>query len=124
MQLLYEIIFLLTPDDRNGCIMGYALLAVACVADEQLGAEFSLPGRCDAVRDHGRLLNGICRRGRRGKRGESDESAENRRKVIVDHVLPSHRSTARGPVIVTSALEPPKACRNRACGARCGLMRF
>src|SRR5450755_4622644 len=102
MQLLYEIIFLLTPDDRNGCILGYALRAVACIADKQLGAEFSLPGRCDAVRDHGYLLSGICRSGQRGQSDQSDQSGGNSRKVIVEHVLPSHRSTARVPVIVTT----------------------
>src|SRR5271156_2103585 len=114
MQLLYEIIFLLTPDDRNGCIVGCALRAMARVADEQFGAEFSLPGRCDAVRDRGDLLCGIRRR---GQRGQNDQSAENSRKAIVDHVLPSHRSTARGLLTVTNALEPPKACRNQAFGA-------
>src|SRR5258707_11425675 len=67
MQLLYEIIFLLTPDDRSGCTSGYAVRAVAGVANEQLGAEDRL-GLSGISRRGPRghlngMLNGICRRG-------------------------------------------------------------
>ena len=57
MQLFHEVIFLLTPDHRNGCISAHARHAVACVANTQLGAEFSIRPR---IWDD---LSGICRRG-------------------------------------------------------------
>ena len=75
MQLLCEKFFLLTPDDWSGCIFGYAIVAMACVANQQLGAEFGL--RVRTWDD----LSGICRR---GQRGQNDQSGENSRKVIVD----------------------------------------
>src|SRR2546430_1826722 len=67
MQLLYHIIFLLTPDDRNVCTFGYASVAVADIANEQFGAEFSL---------HARIwdgLSGFCRGGQRGHNGQNAE---------------------------------------------------
>src|SRR5262245_29742919 len=48
VQLFHEVIFLLTPDDRNRRISGHAVHAVAVVANPQLGAEFSIRAR---VRD-------------------------------------------------------------------------
>src|SRR5262249_19265890 len=108
MQLLYEIIFLLTPDDRSSRISGYAGVAVACVANEQLGAEDRL-GLSGISRRGQRghlngMLNGICRR---GQRGQNDQNAEDSRKVIVGHVLTL--PPVRVPAVrdATIALEPP-----------------
>src|SRR5207249_2258475 len=95
MQLLEEVIFLQTPDDRRGCIPWYTVSAVACVANQELGAEdgLGLSGisqrghrwplgdmSCRGVRGP---LGGICRR---GQRGENNQNAEYSRKMIVDHV--------------------------------------
>src|SRR5262249_44815818 len=84
MQLLYEIIFLLTPDDGSSGISGDAVVAVACVANEQLGAEDGLGLGGISRRGHrgylNGMLNGICRR---GQRGQNDQNAEDSRKVIV-----------------------------------------
>ena len=89
MQLLYEITFLLTPEDRNGRIFGCAALTVACVANQQLGAEFCLRDRTwDGI-------SGICRCGQRGQNAQNDENSRN---VIVDHVYAAHCSSAHGPV--------------------------
>ena len=68
MQLFHEIIFLLTPDHRNGCISAYPVHAVAFVANTQLGAEFSIRAR---IWDD---LSGFYRR---GQRGHNDQNAEN-----------------------------------------------
>src|SRR5437879_11988163 len=88
MQLLCEIIFLQTPDDRSGGTSGDAVVAVACVANEQLGAKDGL-GLGDISRRRQRrllngMLNGTCRR---GQRGHNDKDAENSRNVIAGHVL-------------------------------------
>src|SRR5258708_26510619 len=70
-QLFEEIILLLTPDDRNARTFGYAIVAMASIANEQFGAEFSLHARIRGG------LSGICRWGRRGKRGQRGQNAEN-----------------------------------------------
>src|SRR5712671_7691867 len=115
MELLQEIIFVLTPDDRNRWILGYAPRPVAGGANQQLGAVFSLPGRYDALRDPGGPLSGICRR---GQNDQNDQSAENSRKVIVDHTSSSHCSTAR--VSVTRLMRGKYiTCRGQACRTSC-----
>ena len=65
MQLFQEVVFRLTPDERNGCISAHAVHAVAFVANAQLGAEFSIRAR---IWDG---LSGNCRR------GQDDQNAEN-----------------------------------------------
>src|SRR5262249_43282033 len=104
MQLLYEIIFLQAPDDRGGWIPGNAVVAVACVTNEQLGAEDGLSLSGISWRRQGGLLrdmgcrgplNGICRR---RKCRQSDQNAENRRKMIVGHILHTPPVRACGPV--------------------------
>ena len=82
-----------------------AVRAVACVANEQLGAEDGLGLRGISRRGHDGNLRNMSRRGpggrrrgfcRRGQRGQHDQNAENSRKVIDDHVLHSQCSSARG----------------------------
>src|SRR5258707_12676602 len=125
MELLYEIIFLLTPDDRSSSISGDAGVAVAGVANEQLGAEDRL-GLSGISRRGQRghlngMLSGICRR---GLRGQNDQNAETSRKVIVGHVLTL--PPVRVPAVrdATIALEPPETCRSQACGATWRGCRF
>jgi hypothetical protein len=80
VQLLDEIIFPLTPDDRNGWIFGDPAAAVAGVANQQLGAKLG--------------LSGFCRHRSRGQRGQN---AEKGRKTIGDHVLHCHHSVPVTP---------------------------
>ena len=65
MQLFQEVIFRLTPDERNGCISAHDVHAVAFVAHAQLGVEFSIRAR---IWDG---LGGNCRR------SQEDQNAEN-----------------------------------------------
>ncbi len=67
MQLFQEVIFRLTPDDRNGCTFAEAVRAVAFVAHAQLGAEFSIRARIRAT------LSGMCWR---GQNDQNDQNAE------------------------------------------------
>jgi hypothetical protein len=67
-QLLEQIILLLTPDDRNAWAFGYAVVAMAGIANEQFGAEFSTGAQ---IWDG---LSGICRRGQRGHNGQNAEN--------------------------------------------------
>src|SRR5260370_28187347 len=128
MQLLYEIIFLLTPDDRSSCISGEAVVAVAGVANEQLGAEDRLGlGGISRRGQRGHLnsmLNGICRRGQRGQNDQNDQNAETSRKVIVGHILTL--PPVRVPAVrdATIALQPPQTCRSQTYGARWRRYRF
>jgi hypothetical protein len=66
MQLLQEVIFRLTSDDRNGRISADAVRAMAFVANGQLGAEFSIRAR---IWD---TLSGKCRRGQNDQNAESN----------------------------------------------------
>src|SRR6516225_10366175 len=70
MQLLQDIIFLQTPDDRNTLQFWRAVHTVAYPTNHQLAAEDSL---------------GISRSDRKGQRGENAEQAENRRNALVRH---------------------------------------
>jgi hypothetical protein len=65
MQLFQEVIFRLTPDDRNGCTFAEAVRAVAFAADAQLGAEFSIRAWI------GDTLS-MCRRGQNDQNAESN----------------------------------------------------
>src|SRR5262245_21702458 len=102
VQLLQEVIFLQAPDDRSGGTFGYAVRAVACVADQELGPKDGLGLSGISHRGHRRhfrdmsrrvrgLLGGICRR---GQRGENNQNAQTSRKMIVDHVC---AAIVRGP---------------------------
>ena len=87
MELLYEIIFLLTPDHRNGRVFGYTVLAVACVANQHLGAEFCLRTRSwDGV-------SGICRR---GQRAQNAQNAQNGHKISAAKFRLEYSSQGRG----------------------------
>jgi hypothetical protein len=66
VQLFQEVIFRLTADDRDGCILADAVRAMAFVADGQLGAEFSIRARIWVT------LRGICRRGQNDQDAESN----------------------------------------------------
>src|SRR6185369_6407977 len=96
-QLLEEVIFLQTPDDRGGRSLWNAVHAMACAANQELGAEDGLglsgiSSRChrgslgDMSRRMGGTLRGICRR---AQRDENGQNAENSRKMIVDHDYPA-----------------------------------
>src|SRR5262249_30826951 len=73
MQLLQDIIFLQTPDDRNTLQFWRAVHTVAYPTNHQLAAEDGLD------------FSGISRSDRKGRRGENAEQAENRRNAIVRH---------------------------------------
>ena len=81
MQLLQEIIFLQAPNDRRADISGYAVRAVACVANQQLGAEDGLRLSGISRRGHRRHLGDMCPLSgtcRRGLRGQNDPETEHR----------------------------------------------
>jgi hypothetical protein len=111
LQLLYEIIFLQTPDDRSDATSGYTIATVACIANKQFGVEDGLGLSGISRRGHRWHLRDMRRRGHcapvsgSSQRGQNDQNAEYSRKVIVDHfTLPLFEYP--GPHDATNALEP------------------
>src|SRR5258708_4465423 len=90
-QLLQDIIFLQTPDDRNTLQFGRAVHTVAYPTNHQLAA------------DDGLRFSGISRSCRNGQRGENAEQAANRRNAIVRHdTVPARVSEVRASKAPTS----------------------
>src|SRR6185436_2558173 len=106
VELLREVVFLLTEDDRDVAAFWYAVSAVAGDADAKLGGEFALPCRIRRV---------LCRLHWQPRDNERSENAQNN---LCTHQFPSliPRSS---PYHRRAGLNVARAAR--AIGAACFL---